>query len=85
MAEEGEGDYVLRSDDWAEYTKQRGGPLELKSLSLKELQRIQSREYIRYYLRPSKLGFIIRNFPIKKVAVIFKSLLQTGMKTGGKG
>jgi len=79
MAERGEGNYRLVCDDWSEYTKQRGGPLELTTIPLRELQRIQSREYIKYYLRPSKLWFILKNLPIRKTWQIVKSLLQAGV------
>ena len=78
MAEKGEGNYRLICEDWSEYTKQRGGPLELTNLPLKELQKIQSREYIKYYIRPSKLLYVIKNLPVKKIAKITKSLLKVG-------
>ncbi|MBN1582539.1 MAG: radical SAM protein [Anaerolineae bacterium] len=79
MAEKGEGGYRLLSKDWSEYTKQRGGPLELNTLSLKELQRIQSREYIKYYIRPNKVRFILKNFSFDKILKIVISLFQAAV------
>jgi len=76
MAEKGEGNYRLLCSDWSEYTKQRGGPLELTNLSIKQLQRIQSIEYIKYYMRPKKMLYVLKNFPIDKVFKITKSLLR---------
>ena len=78
MAEKGEGDYNLVCDDWSEYTKQRGGPLELKTIPLRELRRIQSIEYLKYYLRPKKILFILKHLPIKKIIKIITSLLSAG-------
>ncbi len=80
LAEQGQGGYRLLGDDWSEYTKQRGGPLELQDLPLEELQRIQSREYIRYYLRPAKLWFVARWLSPRKIARIAASLVQTAVR-----
>ena len=82
MAEQGEGGYRLVCDDWSAYTKQRGGPLELQTLSLKELQKIQSREYIAYYLRPRKLWFVFKNLSARKIGRIARSLLQAALGRG---
>ncbi len=76
MAEAEEGNYHLVCEDWSEYTKQRGGPLELTNIPLKNLQKIQSREYLRYYIRPSKIPFILKHVPPKKMIKIIKSLLK---------
>jgi len=76
MAEAEEGNYHLVCEDWSEYTKQRGGPLELTNIPLKDLQKIQSREYLRYYMRPSKIPFILKHVPLKKMIKIIKSLLK---------
>ncbi len=80
MTEKEEGNYHLICEDWGEYTKQRGGPLELKNISIKELQRIQSREYLKYYIRPSKIPFILKYIPAKKMFKIIKSLLKVAFK-----
>tara|TARA_Y100000310_G_scaffold300482_1_gene336178 strand:+ start:84 stop:1502 length:1419 start_codon:yes stop_codon:yes gene_type:complete len=79
MAKKGEGNYRLVSSDWKEYTKQRGGPLEMKNLSINEIRKIQSRGYMKYYLRPSKILFILKNFPLKKITKIMKSLLKESL------
>jgi len=82
MAELGEGDYRLLSDDWSQYTKQRGGPLELGSLPLAALRRLQSRAYLRFYLRPRKLGFVLRHLSPRKAAAISASLARTALSGG---
>lgn len=67
MAEKGEGNYRLISDDWRDYRKQRGGPLELRDITLRELVKIHDWEYLKYFLRPRKLWFLIRTVPFKKL------------------
>lgn len=76
LAEKGEGNYRLLSNDWAIYTKQQGGPLELVNLPLRELQRMQSRGYIRYFLRPKKLPYILSHFTPRKIFEIVSDLLK---------
>lgn len=76
MAIKGEGNYRLLPNEWMDYTKQRGGPLEMKNLSIDEIRKIQSREYIKYYLRPGKILFILKSLPLKKIIKIIKSLLK---------
>ncbi len=79
MAKNGEGNYKFISNDWREYTKQRGGPLELKNLSIDKIRKIQSREYMKYYLRPSKIPYVLKILPLKKIIKIAKSLLKEGI------
>lgn len=67
MAEKGEANYRLISDDWRDYRKQRGGPLELRDITLRELVKIHDWEYLKYFLRPRKLWFLMRTVPFKKL------------------
>lgn len=76
MAEKGEGNYRLLTKDWSEYTKQRGGPLELKDISITELRKIQSINYLRFYLHPKKLPYIIKNIPPMKLVKIGFDVLK---------
>lgn len=80
MAEQGQGGYHLLCDDWSEYTKQRGGPLELQALPLKELQKIQSREYLAYHPRPTKLLFVLSNLSLRRIGRIVRRLLQASVR-----
>lgn len=73
IAEMGEGNYRLISHDWREYRKQRGGPLELIDINIHQLRRIHEWEYLKYFLRPRKLMFLIKNVPLKR-------LLTTGIE-----
>jgi len=76
LAEKGEGNYRLLSNNWAIYTKQQGGPLELTNLPLKELQKLQSQGYIKYFLRPQKIPYILTHFSPKKILEILSDLLK---------
>ena len=67
MAEKEEGNYRLLTKDWGEYTKQRGGPLELKDIPIAELRKIQARAYLQYYLRPKKIPYILKSVPPLKL------------------
>ena len=67
LAEKGEGNYRLISDDWRDYRKQRGGPLELMDINIHQLRRIHEWEYLKYFLRPRKLLFLLKNVPKKKL------------------
>jgi hypothetical protein len=76
MAKQGKAGYRLLTEDWSQYTKQRGGPLELTYLSLAELRRIQARSYWWFYFRPRKIAYILRTIPLKKIAVIILDLFR---------
>ena len=82
LAEQGAGGYRLLSNDWSEYTKQRGGPLELQDVPLAELQRIQSRQYIAYYLQPRKMWFVLKNLSLRKIGRIVRSLVGAAVRRG---
>ncbi len=73
LAEKGEGNYRLISNDWRDYRKQRGGPLELMNININQLRRIHEWEYLKYFLRPRKLLFLVNNVPVKR-------LLSTGFE-----
>ncbi|HSA06097.1 MAG TPA: radical SAM protein [Candidatus Gastranaerophilales bacterium] len=76
MALKGEGNYYLLSNDWSIYTKQEGGPLELTNLSLKELQKLQSKGYLRYFFRFKRIPYIIKHFSPKKIIEIALDLFK---------
>ncbi len=76
MARKGEGNYRLLTENWSEYSKQRGGPLELNNISLNELRKIQSRAYLQYYLRPKKLSYLLRSISIAKLTKISLDLMR---------
>ncbi len=76
MALKGEGNYRLLSNDWSVYTKQEGGPLEMQNLTLRELQKLQSRGYIRYFLKPRRIPYIFKHFSPGKMFEIVIDLLK---------
>jgi len=76
MAEKGIGNYVLLSQNWSEYTKQRGGTLELKDISIDDLRKIQSRAYLRFYIRPRRIIKMLKTLPISKLLKISVSVLK---------
>jgi len=51
MAAAGEGGYRLLSRDWSAYDKHLGNALELATLSRRDLERLQARAYLWFYLR----------------------------------
>lgn len=76
LAERGEGNYRLLTKDWSQYTKQSGGPLELKDISIEQLRKIQARAYLQYFLRPKKIPFVLKLIPLRKIIKIFIDLLK---------
>jgi radical SAM superfamily enzyme YgiQ (UPF0313 family) len=79
LALKGEGNYRMLSNDWNTYTKQHGGPLELTNISLKELRKLQSQGYIKYFLRIQKIPYILRHFSPRKIIEIFTDLVKKGI------
>ena len=79
MAKKGAGNYNLLSKDWSQYTKQSGGPLELKDIPLAKLRNIQARAYLKYYLRPRKILFMLKIIPVGKVMRIAADLLKNAV------
>jgi anaerobic magnesium-protoporphyrin IX monomethyl ester cyclase len=79
MAKRQEGNYKLLSKNWNQYTKQSGGPLELKNITLAKLRNIQTRAYLKYYLRPKKLLFILKIIPLSKAMRILADLLKNAV------
>lgn len=79
MAERGEGDYRLLTKDWSQYTKQRGGPLELKDIPISELRKIQARAYWQYYFRPKKILYVLKTIPPRKMISITIDLLRNAI------
>lgn len=82
LAEAGQGNYRLLCDDWSEYTKQRGGPLELQNISIDELRKIQARAYINFYRKPHRVLKTLRALPMRK---LFKIGIDLARKSLGKG
>lgn len=71
--------YRLLSNDWSIYTKQEGGPLELVNLPLKDLQKLQSQGYIRYFLKPKRFPYIFKHFSPGKIFEIGIDLLKKAL------
>jgi hypothetical protein len=51
MAKKGEGNYRFTSNDWRDFVKFGGDGLELKNLSRHELEKLQAKAYISFYLK----------------------------------
>ncbi len=51
MAQRGEGNYRLIAAHWSEYVKFGGGGLELKDLPRHELEKLQVKAYLNFYLK----------------------------------
>jgi radical SAM superfamily enzyme YgiQ (UPF0313 family) len=55
MAKKNEGGLNLLSCNWEKYGKHIGNALSLKNLSRRELEYLQIKGYMKFYLRPSKI------------------------------
>jgi radical SAM superfamily enzyme YgiQ (UPF0313 family) len=60
MARRGEGGLRLLTLDWDLYGLQMGRSLELETLPRSVLERLQFEAYLRFYLRPRRLGGFVR-------------------------
>ena len=69
MARLGQGGYRLLSDNWADFDKHLGNAMELDTLSRSELERLQARAYLWFYLRNRRLGDLWRFVWQKRRAV----------------
>lgn len=79
LAEANLGNYRLLCDDWSEYTKQRGGPLEMQNISIDQLRKIQAQAYIKFYRRPHRIFKILRTLPLKKLFKIGVDLARKSL------
>jgi anaerobic magnesium-protoporphyrin IX monomethyl ester cyclase len=77
LAETGRGNYRLISDDWRDYMKQKGGPLELMDINIHQLRKIHEWEYLKYFMRPRKLLFLLKNVPKKKLLAAGLDVVRT--------
>lgn len=87
MASLGEGGYRLLSHDWRDFDKHLGNALELDTLSRGDLERLQARAYVWFYLRNLRLGDLARFFWEKRRAVAAlagKMLRRIGRRQGAK-
>jgi radical SAM superfamily enzyme YgiQ (UPF0313 family) len=75
MAKRGEGGYRLLTKDWSKYDKYGGKALEMKELSLKELEKWQRKILLHFYLRNFRLLDLIR-FVIRFRRAMFSLLLK---------
>jgi len=59
MAKKGVGGLRLISENWSDYGKQSGNTLELESISYKRLKQLQRKAYFKYYVRPTKMPYLL--------------------------
>ncbi|HUT23267.1 MAG TPA: radical SAM protein [Sumerlaeia bacterium] len=69
MAARGEGGYRILSRDWSDFDKHLGNALELDTLSRRELERLQARAYLWFYIRNLRLWDLARFLWEKRRAV----------------
>jgi anaerobic magnesium-protoporphyrin IX monomethyl ester cyclase len=60
MAKRGEGGYRIISQNWSDYDKQLGNALELNDLSRGQLEKLQRKAYLTFYLKNYRLFSILR-------------------------
>ncbi len=69
MAEKGEGNLRILSHNWKKYGKQIGNALSLENVPRRELEIMQMKSYVKFYLRPGKITNMFRVVNIKGIPV----------------
>jgi len=80
MAKQSIGGLRLLSTNWEYYTIQSGNSLYLQSLSSKDLKWLQTKAYMKFYLRPSRIFNLLElasvqgifNIAIECIRKVFK-------------
>lgn len=67
MAQVGDGNYRLVSNDWADFTRFGGGSLELTNISAQRLEYLSLKAYMMFYLRTMKL-FRLAQYVLPRLA-----------------
>ncbi|MCL4557805.1 MAG: B12-binding domain-containing radical SAM protein [Deltaproteobacteria bacterium] len=82
MAGKGEGGLRFLTDDWETYGWQMGGSAELGQVPRKQLEALQLKAYLRFYLRPRKLKSMLNIVNIRVVPEYFYNLLRKRLSAG---
>ncbi len=75
MAERGEGGLRLLSKNYVNYSLQLSRSMELESLPLAELKRLQLKAYMTFYLRPGKFFTLFKLINVKRLPRILAHYL----------
>lgn len=67
MAQNGTGGLKMLSYDWRDYGKQLGRALELEKISRKQLERLQRKAYLRFYMRPNKILTLFKTIQLRAI------------------
>ncbi|HOX27855.1 MAG TPA: radical SAM protein, partial [bacterium] len=70
MAREGTGGLKIMTDDYSKYGKQVGGALELEDIPRKEMEKMQIRAYLLFFMRPSKILKLLRVVSVKMLLLM---------------
>lgn len=79
MAQKGEGNYRILSNNWEEFVRFGGGCLELTNLPRRRLELLQIKAYLHFYLRTFKIiGFLQYGLPRwRQTKAVLKKLLSS--------
>lgn len=77
MAENGTGGLKILSYDCRDYGKQLGKALELEKIGRKQLEYLQMKAYLRFYIRPNKFLTLFKNNKTKSTIILFVFLVQS--------
>ncbi len=82
MVKDGRGGLKMISNDWRDYNKHVGRSLELDTVSINQLEKLQRKAYMRFYLRPQKfmnmfkivrlgtlMSYLFRRFIFKNLSI----------------
>ena len=75
MAERGEGGLRLLSKNYSDYSLQLSNSVELESLPIQELKRLQLKAYMSFYLRPRKFLTLFRVINVKRLPRVLPKYL----------
>lgn len=80
MAERGEGNLKQISSDWTKYGRQIGGAVELRNISRKELEQLQMKAYLRFYLKSDRFLNFFKVASVGAVPIYFIHQLKNMVK-----
>jgi radical SAM superfamily enzyme YgiQ (UPF0313 family) len=80
IARRGEGNYRLLSSGWNDYLRFAGGGLEMQDISRHELERLQLKAYLSFYLKNYRFWDLLSYWwgHRQQAAAVLRKLLQAG-------
>jgi len=80
MAEKRVNGLRLLTKNWRKYGRQMGGALSLESIDRRELEKLQMKAYLKFYLRPGKITNLLKILNIKSIPILLLHQVNTFLK-----